>query len=101
MRNLWITGVLSVLALAGPAFPEVAGEDVTTRTVGAGEYMALLADRFGIDPGADFVSVLEEAVAACDVFIAMIGPYWLTLTGFLKTKEENRNPRQISFMSAQ
>jgi DNA polymerase len=31
-----------------------------------------------IPPGADFVVVLEEAVAACDVLIAVIGPAWLT-----------------------
>jgi hypothetical protein len=30
-----------------------------------------------IPPGADFVQVLEEAVAACDVFITVIGPLWL------------------------
>lgn len=33
-----------------------------------------------IPPGADFVQVLEEAVAACDVFITVIGPSWLTVT---------------------
>jgi uracil-DNA glycosylase family 4 len=32
-----------------------------------------------IPPGADFVQVLEEAVAACDVFITVIGPSWLTV----------------------
>ncbi|MBI5960619.1 MAG: TIR domain-containing protein [Chloroflexi bacterium] len=30
-----------------------------------------------IKPGADFVQVLEDAVAACDVFLAVIGPLWL------------------------
>jgi uracil-DNA glycosylase family 4 len=30
-----------------------------------------------IQPGADFVQTLEQAVAACDVFIAVIGPHWL------------------------
>lgn len=30
-----------------------------------------------IRPGADFIQVLEEAVAACDVLLAMIGPSWL------------------------
>jgi uracil-DNA glycosylase len=29
-----------------------------------------------IPPGADFVQVLDEAVMACDVFIAVIGPAW-------------------------
>ncbi|MBN2304848.1 MAG: TIR domain-containing protein, partial [Anaerolineae bacterium] len=33
-----------------------------------------------IDPGADFVHTLEQAVAACDVFIAVIGPQWLSVT---------------------
>ncbi len=32
-----------------------------------------------IPPGADFVQVLENAVAACDVFIAMIGPEWVSI----------------------
>jgi hypothetical protein len=32
-----------------------------------------------IPPGADFVQVLDDAVAACDVFIAVIGPNWLTM----------------------
>ncbi|NDJ77600.1 MAG: TIR domain-containing protein [Chloroflexi bacterium] len=32
-----------------------------------------------IQPGADFVQVLEDAVKACDVFIAVIGPQWLTI----------------------
>jgi uracil-DNA glycosylase family 4 len=41
---------------------------------------ALFMDVDDIPPGADFVQVLEEAVAACDVFIAVIGPSWLTLT---------------------
>jgi uracil-DNA glycosylase family 4 len=33
-----------------------------------------------IKPGVDFVQTLENAVAACDVFIAVIGPQWLTVT---------------------
>ena len=32
-----------------------------------------------IEPGADFVQVLEEAVAACDVLLAVIGPQWLNI----------------------
>jgi uracil-DNA glycosylase len=31
-----------------------------------------------IAPGADFVAELERAVAVCDVFIAVIGPQWLS-----------------------
>jgi uracil-DNA glycosylase family 4 len=30
-----------------------------------------------IKPGMDFVQALEEAVASCDVFLAVIGPLWL------------------------
>ena len=40
----------------------------------------IFMDVDSIKPGADFVSKLEEAVAACDVFIAMIGPQWLTVS---------------------
>lgn len=35
-------------------------------------------DVSNIPPGADFVQVLEEAVAACDVFLAVIGPGWVS-----------------------
>lgn len=31
-----------------------------------------------IPPGADFVQLLEEAVSACEVFITVIGPLWLS-----------------------
>jgi uracil-DNA glycosylase len=40
----------------------------------------IFMDVDSIPPGADFVKTLEDAVAACDVFIAMIGPQWLTVT---------------------
>lgn len=33
-----------------------------------------------IPPGADFLTVLENAVAACDVFISVIGPQWVTIS---------------------
>ncbi len=33
-----------------------------------------------IPPGVDFVTFLEEAVAGCDVLIAVIGPQWLALS---------------------
>jgi DNA polymerase len=39
----------------------------------------IFMDVASIDPGADFVQTLEDAVAECDVFIAMIGPHWLTV----------------------
>jgi hypothetical protein len=32
-----------------------------------------------IEPGADFVLSIQDAVSRCDVLIAMIGPNWLTL----------------------
>jgi len=32
-----------------------------------------------IPPGSDFVKQLEDTVAACEVFIAVIGPQWLTI----------------------
>jgi DNA polymerase len=37
----------------------------------------IFMDVDSIKPGADFVQTLENAVAGCDVFIAMIGPQWL------------------------
>ncbi|MBI5671601.1 MAG: TIR domain-containing protein [Chloroflexi bacterium] len=37
----------------------------------------LFMDVDSIPPGADFVQVLEDAVASCDVLIAVIGPGWL------------------------
>jgi DNA polymerase len=39
----------------------------------------IFMDVRSIEPGADFVQVLEDAVAACDVFISVIGPQWSTL----------------------
>ncbi len=39
----------------------------------------LFMDVANIEPGTDFVQRLDEAVAACDVFVAMIGPAWLTV----------------------
>ncbi len=40
---------------------------------------AVFMDVDSIPPGADFLKTLEEAVAACDVLIAVIGPQWLTI----------------------
>ncbi len=40
----------------------------------------IFMDIESIEPGHDFVEVLENAVAACDVFLAVIGPQWLNLT---------------------
>ena len=33
-----------------------------------------------IEPGEDFVERITDAVAACDVLLALIGPHWLTMT---------------------
>ncbi|MBK9697569.1 MAG: toll/interleukin-1 receptor domain-containing protein [Propionibacteriaceae bacterium] len=33
-----------------------------------------------IEPGDDFVDRITDAVAACDVLLALIGPQWLTMT---------------------
>jgi DNA polymerase len=40
----------------------------------------IFMDVDSIQPGVDFMQALEDAVSACDVFIAMIGPQWLTAT---------------------
>lgn len=40
----------------------------------------LFMDVDSIDPGQDFVSVLEEKIAECDVFLALIGASWLSET---------------------
>ena len=34
-----------------------------------------------IEPGVDFVEVINEAVGRCDILVALIGPEWLTMTG--------------------
>jgi uracil-DNA glycosylase family 4 len=40
----------------------------------------IFMDVDNIKPGADFITVLEEAVAGCDVFLAVIGPIWSTIS---------------------
>ncbi|HEX2619911.1 MAG TPA: uracil-DNA glycosylase family protein [Phototrophicaceae bacterium] len=40
---------------------------------------SIFMDVDDIKPGADFVQTLEDAVARCDVFIAVIGPVWTTV----------------------
>ena len=57
----------------------------------AGRLFDKLVDRFGkdrifmdidtIEPGEDFVKVIEEAVASCEVLIAVIGRSWLSTAG--------------------
>jgi uracil-DNA glycosylase family 4 len=51
--------------------------DHLTRHFDAGD---VFMDVDSIPPGADFVAALDAAVAACDVFIAVIGPQWLSIT---------------------
>jgi uracil-DNA glycosylase len=41
---------------------------------------SIFMDVDSIPPGADFRKTLEDAVAACDVFIAVIGPQWVSIT---------------------
>jgi hypothetical protein len=37
----------------------------------------LLMDVDAIEPGLDFVKVLDEQVSGCDVLLAIIGPTWV------------------------
>ncbi|MFL6149259.1 MAG: toll/interleukin-1 receptor domain-containing protein, partial [Pseudonocardiaceae bacterium] len=56
----------------------------------AGRLADRLTDRLGstqvfvdvdtIEPGADFASVITQAVGSCEVLIALIGPTWSTIT---------------------
>jgi hypothetical protein len=56
----------------------------------AGRLFDRLSQQFGsrsifmdidtIEPGEDFVKVIEDAVGSCNVLIALIGQHWLTLT---------------------
>src|SRR5215213_697007 len=39
----------------------------------------IFMDVDSIKPGTDFVQALEEAVTACDIFVSIIGPTWLTI----------------------
>src|SRR5437762_478461 len=43
------------------------------------EAFDIFMDVENIEPGADFVAALDEAVAACEVLIVLIGPHWLNL----------------------
>lgn len=44
-----------------------------------------------IEPGADFIQVIKEAVGACDVLIALIGRHWLTVTDGTARRLDNLN----------
>jgi len=39
----------------------------------------IFMDVQNMEPGANFAEVLEDAVSKCEIFLAMIGPHWLTL----------------------
>ncbi|MCB9456207.1 MAG: TIR domain-containing protein [Anaerolineaceae bacterium] len=39
----------------------------------------IFMDVASIEPGQDFVQALDNAVAACDAFVAVIGPQWATV----------------------
>lgn len=41
----------------------------------------IFKDIDSIEPGDDFVEVITEAVASCQVLLALIGDHWLTATG--------------------
>lgn len=41
---------------------------------------AVFKDVNDIEPGEDFVEKITDAVASCDVLLALIGPHWLTIT---------------------
>ena len=40
----------------------------------------IFMDVQNIKPGGDFVQALEDAVSECDIFLAVIGTHWLTVT---------------------
>ena len=44
-----------------------------------------------IEPGEDFVQVIETAVGSCDVLIALIGRHWLTVTDGTVRRLDNPN----------
>lgn len=45
-----------------------------------GDEVTVFVDIDSIAPGEDFVKVIENAVATCDVMVAVIGKEWLTVT---------------------
>jgi TIR domain len=57
--------------------PDAAGRLYDALTARFGDTIFMDVD--DIDPGLDFVEVINSAVASCDVLIAMIGPKWLTV----------------------
>lgn len=45
-----------------------------------GDRITIFMDIDSIAPGEDFVGVIENAVGACDILVAVIGRNWLTIT---------------------
>ncbi|MCL4247748.1 MAG: TIR domain-containing protein [Anaerolineae bacterium] len=62
----------------------------------------IFMDVEAMKPGVDFVKVLEDAVLACDVFIAIIGPQWLDVQNEAGTRrlDEERDFVRIEIESA-
>jgi len=50
------------------------------RLIGRFDHEDIFMDIDSIQPGVDFVQAVEDAVAACDIFLAVIGPRWLTIS---------------------
>src|SRR5688572_31262890 len=67
----------------------------------AGRLFDRLVEQFGrerifmdidtIEPGEDFVTVIENAVSSCDILIAVIGRNWLTAGGTGTGRLDNPN----------
>lgn len=48
-----------------------------------------------IEPGADFVNSIEEAVGSCAVLLAVVGRYWLAVTDEKTSKRRIDNPNDF------
>jgi hypothetical protein len=55
------------------------------RLIGRFPSNQIFMDVTNLDPGVDFVKVIEESVGSCDVLIAVIGRHWL-----ISSDEEGR-----------
>jgi len=53
---------------------------------------AVFFDLGSIDPGMDFVNVIENTVASCRVLLAIMGKSWLTITDLGDTRRRLDNP---------
>jgi hypothetical protein len=50
--------------------------DRLTAELGKGQ---VFMDIDSIDPGADFIEVIEQTVASCDAVLVVVGKQWLTV----------------------